>query len=137
MQCEKGHDHNGAAALGATLRRMNMLLRFLVFWFVNALALWVADYLFASVTFDRLSTVIVAGLVFGIAQAFLKPVLVILTLPITAVTLGLFLLVINAAILMLVAWLVPGFGIAGFVPAVGVGLFISIFSFILNMMLGR
>ncbi len=116
---------------------MKMPLRFLAFWFVNALALWVADYLFASVTFDQLSTVIVSGLIFGIAQTVLKPVLVILTLPITAITLGLFLLVINAAILMLVAWLVPGFNIAGFQPAIGVGLFISIFSFILNMMLGR
>jgi len=116
---------------------MNMLIRFLAFWFVNALALWVADYLFQSVAFDRLSTVIVAGLIFGIAHTVLKPVLVILTLPITAITLGLFLLVINAAILMLVAWLVPGFGSIAFLPAVGIALFISIFSFVLNMMLGK
>ena len=116
---------------------MGMIIRFLVFWFVNALALWVADYLFASVTFDQLSTVIISGLIFGIAQTILKPLLVLLTLPITVITLGLFLLVINAAILLLVAWLVPGFNIAGFVPAVGVGLFISIFSFILNLMLGK
>lgn len=116
---------------------MKLPIRFLVFWFVNALALWVADYLFASVTFDKLATVILSGLIFGIAHTVLKPILVILTLPITAITLGLFLLVINAAILMLVAWVVPGFNVAGFLPAVGVALFISIFSFVLNMMLGR
>ncbi len=116
---------------------MGLLIRFLLFWFVNALALWVADYLFASVRFDQLSTVIVSGLVFGIAQTVLKPILVLLTLPITVITLGLFLLVINAVILMLVAWLVPGFGTIELLPAVGVALFISIFSFILNLMLGR
>ncbi|MCW5619814.1 MAG: phage holin family protein [Burkholderiales bacterium] len=116
---------------------MGALMRFLVFWFVNVLALWVADYLFASVTIDPPATLVIAGLVFGIAHAVLKPVLVILTLPLTVLTLGLFLLVINAVILLLVAWLVPGFTITGFLPAVGVGLFISIFSFILNMMLGK
>lgn len=112
-----------------------MIVRFLAFWFVNALALWVADYLFPSVSFDSLTAVIISGLVFGIAQVILKPVLVLLTLPITIVTLGLFLLVINAAILLLVAWLVPGFHLAGFWPAVGIGLFISVFSFVLNLML--
>jgi putative membrane protein len=66
----------------------------------------------------------------------LKPILVILTLPVTVLTLGLFLLVINALILMLVAWVVPGFHVAGFWPAVGVGLFISVFSFLLSLVLG-
>lgn len=122
---------------GATLRPMGLLIRFLLFWLVNALTLWVADYLFASVRFDQLSTIIVAGLVFGIAQTVLKPILVVLTLPITVITLGLFLLIINAAILMLVAWVVPGFGTIELVPAIGVALFISIFSFILNLMLRR
>lgn len=112
-----------------------MIIRFLAFWFVNTLALWVADYLFPSVSFDSLPALIISGLVFGIAHVILKPVLVLLTLPITIVTLGLFLLVINAAILLLVAWLVPGFHLAGFWPAVGVGLFISVFSFVLNLML--
>jgi putative membrane protein len=63
----------------------------------------------------------------------LKPILILLTLPVTVLTLGLFLIVINALILLLVAWLVPGFHVAGFWPAVGVGLFISVFSFLLSL----
>jgi putative membrane protein len=77
----------------------------------------------------------VSGLLFGMANALLKPLLVLLTLPITVLTLGLFLLVINACILLLVAWLVPGFHLAGFWPAVGVGLFISVLSFVLNLLM--
>ena len=111
------------------------LLRFLAFWFVNALALWVADWLFPSVAFTSYTALLVSGLLFGIAQTVLKPILVLLTLPITILTLGLFLLVINALILLLVAWAVPGFSLAGFWAAVGVGLFVSIFSFVLNLVL--
>lgn len=113
-----------------------MLLRFVVFWFVNTLVLWVADQLFASISFTSYGALLVSGLLFGIAQTVIKPVLVLLTLPITILTLGLFLLVINALILLLVAWLVPGFSLAGFWPAVGVGLFVSIFSFVVNLVLG-
>lgn len=112
------------------------VVRFLLFWGLNTLVLWVASELFASVGFDSVGTLVVAGLVFGIAHAVLKPILVILTLPITIITLGLFLLIINALLLLLVAWLVPGFHVAGFWPAVLVGLFISVFSFILNLLIG-
>jgi putative membrane protein len=115
----------------------NALLRFIAFWFVNTLVLWVAGQLFSSISFSGWQALLVAGLAFGVAQAVLKPVLVLLTLPITILTLGLFLLVINALILLLVAWLVPGFRLAGFWHAVGIGLFISIFGFVLNLMLGR
>ena len=70
-----------------------------------------------AVRFDSVQALLVAGLLFGIAHAMLKPILVILTLPITVLTLGLFLLVINALMLLLTAWLVPGFHLAGFWPA--------------------
>lgn len=114
------------------------LLRFVVFWGLNILLLWVASSLFShSVRFDSTGALVLSALLFGIAHAVLKPILVILTLPVTVLTLGLFLLVINALILMLVAWLVPGFHVAGFWPAVGVGLFISVFSFLLSLALGQ
>jgi putative membrane protein len=112
-----------------------VLPRFLVFWLVNTLVLWVADHLFRSVSFTSYGALLVSGLLFAITQAVVKPVLVLLTLPITVLTLGLFLLVINALILLLVAWLVPGFSIAGFWHAVGVGLFISVMSFAINLLL--
>jgi putative membrane protein len=112
------------------------IARFLLFWGLNTLVLWVASELFASVRFDSWSALALSGLMFGLAHALLKPLLVVLTLPITVVTLGLFLLVVNALLLLLVAWLVPGFHVAGFWHAVLVGLFISVFSFILNQLIG-
>lgn len=114
---------------------MQPIVRFLLFWGLNTLVLWVASEVFASVRFDSWSALVVSGLLFGIAHAVLKPALVVLTLPITVVTLGLFLLVINALLLLLVAWLVPGFHAPDFWPAVLVGLFISVFSFILNLLI--
>jgi len=111
-------------------------VRFLLFWGLNTLVLWVAGELFSSVRFDSWSALALSGLLFGLAHALLKPVLVILTLPITVVTFGLFLLVVNALLLLLVAWLVPGFHLTGFWHAVLVGLFISVFSFILNQLIG-
>src|SRR3954469_13543940 len=107
---------------------MQNLLRFLLFWGVNTLVLWAASEVFSSVHFTSVSALLIAGLLFGLAQAFLKPVLVLLTLPVTLLTLGLFLLIVNAFILVLVAWLVPGFTVDGFGQAVLVGLFISILS---------
>jgi putative membrane protein len=114
---------------------MNAVLRFIAFWLLNTLVLWVADYLFDSMSFTSTTSLLVSGLVFGIAHAVLKPLLVLLTLPITLLTLGLFVLIINAVILLLVAWVVPGFTVTGFWNAVGVALFISIFSFLLNLLL--
>ena len=115
----------------------NVLLRFLVFWGLNVLALWVASELFSSIQFSSTSTMLVSGLLFGAAHAVLKPILIVLTLPVTVLTLGLFLIVINALILLFVAWIVPGFHVAGFWQAVLVALFISVFSFILNQLLAK
>ena len=115
----------------------NVLLRFLVFWGLNVLVLWVASELFSSIQFSSTSTMLVSGLLFGVAHAVLKPILIVLTLPVTVLTLGLFLVVINALILLFVAWIVPGFHVAGFWQAVLVALFISVFSFILNLLLAK
>ena len=115
----------------------NVLLRFLVFWGLNVLVLWVASELFSSIHFSSTSTMLVSGLLFGVAHAVLKPILIVLTLPVTVLTLGLFLVVINALILLFVAWVVPGFHVAGFWQAVLVALFISVFSFILNLLLAK
>src|SRR4029077_21245409 len=115
----------------------NVLLRFLVFWGLNVLVLWVASELFSSIQFSSTSTMLVSGLLFGVAHAVLKPILIVLTLPVTVLTLGLFLVVINALILLFVAWVVPGFNVAGFWQAVLVALFISVFSFILNLLLAK
>lgn len=112
------------------------LVRFLIFWGVNTLSLWVADYLFDGIAFESAQALFIAGLMLGLVNTFLKPLLLILTLPLTVLTLGFFVLVINALMLLLVAWLVPGFVVAGFWSGFFVALFVSLFSFIVNSLIG-
>lgn len=110
--------------------------RFLIFWGVNTLSLWVADDLFDGISFTTPQSLFVAGLMLGLVNTFLKPVLLILTLPLSVVTLGFFVLVINALMLLLTAWLVPGFVVAGFWAGFFVAIFVAVFSFILNSLIG-
>jgi putative membrane protein len=112
------------------------LVRFLIFWGVNTLSLWVADELFNGISFQTLQSLFVAGLLLGIVNTFVRPLLVLLTLPLSVVTLGFFVLVINALMLLLVAWLVPGFVVAGFWSGFFVALFVSVLSFIVNSLIG-
>jgi len=91
-----------------------------------ALGLWIATFFIAGLRFDKPGTIIIAGIVLGLVNAFLRPVLVILTLPITVITLGLFLLVINAAMVALVAKLLPGMELATFWSALGTALVVSV-----------
>lgn len=85
---------------------------------VGALALWLAAVIVPGISVQGGLTLLLAALLLGLVNGFVRPILIVLTLPITVVTLGLFLLVINAAMLGLVAWLLPGFAIAGFGSAV-------------------
>jgi putative membrane protein len=91
--------------------------KLIIGWLTNSLALWLASYIVPGFTAEDIAAVLIGGLLLGAANAVVKPVLIVLTLPITILTLGLFLLVINAAILGLVAWLLPGLSIEGFLPA--------------------
>lgn len=115
----------------------NPVVRLLLLWGINTLSLWVADDLFAGIAFESVKSLFIAGLVLGIVNVFVKPVLLLLTLPLTIVTLGVFVLVLNALMLLLVAWLVPGFVVSGFWAGFFVALFVSIFSFILNALVGN
>ena len=101
-------------------------MRFLLRAALAALGLWLAAELIGGFNIASPGTLILAALLLGVCNALVRPVLVLLTLPITLLTLGLFLLVVNAAVLGLVALLLPGFSIAGFVPAVLGGLVVSI-----------
>lgn len=112
------------------------LQRFLVFWGMNALALWVASEVLDSVSVDGPEALLLAALAFGIANTFLKPALLLLTLPIAVLTLGLFVPVLNALILFLVAWIVPGFHVGTFWQTVGAALFVSIFGIVVNLLIG-
>jgi putative membrane protein len=120
------------------MRRKHPALRFFVLWLVDTLSLWVASTLFpAGIAFQDVASLVVSGLLLGLANTFVKPIMLILTLPISVVTFGLFILVVNAAVLLLVAWLVPGFTLSGFWAGVGIALFVSVFSFVINRLLGR
>ena len=94
-------------------------LRLIVALAVNVLALWVADALFDGVTIDGFWAYAIGALVLGIANAIVKPVLAILTLPLIIVTLGLFYLLINIAMVALAEWIAPDFSIDGFWTYVG------------------
>ena len=96
-----------------------MALRLAVAWAINALALWVANGLFDSVRIHGWAAYLIGAAVLGIANAVIKPVLALVTLPLIVVTLGLFLLVINIAMVALAEWIAPNFSIDGFWTYVG------------------
>jgi putative membrane protein len=80
---------------------------------ITAIGLWVATRLVSGIRIDDAGTVVLAGFLLGVVNAIVRPVAIILTLPITILTLGLFLLVVNTAMVALVAWMLPGFHIFG------------------------
>jgi putative membrane protein len=85
---------------------------------ISALSIGFASYIVPGIHIDGLMTLLIAAFLFGILNAVIRPILVILTLPITIVTLGLFLLIVNALILAMVAWILPGFSISSFGSAI-------------------
>ena len=108
------------------------LTGFFIQWGITALSLWVASHVFSGIRFSSTSALIVSALLLGFANAVLRPLLIVLTLPLTLLTLGFFLLVINALMLLLVAKLVDGFKISGFWTAFFASLFISLLSMALG-----
>lgn len=111
------------------------LTDFLIHWAVMSLSLWVASYLFKGLSFENRSSLLVSALVLGFANAVLRPILIFLTLPLTFLTLGLFLLVINALMILLVSTLVKGFKVSGFWTAFFVSIFIAAFGFFIELLL--
>ena len=108
------------------------LTPFLLHWGITALSLWVASHLFKGIRFSSTGALAVAALLLGLANAVVRPLLVLLTLPLTVLTFGLFLLVINALMLLLVAKLVQGFSVEGFWTAFWASLFITLLSVVLG-----
>lgn len=102
---------------------------------VYALALLVAAHVVPGITLDGLTSALVAGLVLGLINAVVRPVLVVLTFPITLLTLGLFLLVLNAFCLWLVSVFAPGFHVVGFWAAFWGALLVSVVSWILTALI--
>ncbi len=109
---------------------------FVVRLLIGALGLWLAQALVPGVEIHGAGTLLVAALLLGIVNAFVRPLIVVLTLPITVVTLGLFLWVVNAAMLGLVAALLDGFTLAGFGSALLGALVVSVTGWIASWYVG-
>ena len=112
---------------------LDNLMPFLLHWGVTSLSIWAASYVFSGIRFADTPSLIISALLLGFANAIVKPLLVILTLPLTLVTLGFFLLVINALMLLLVSSLVRGFTISGFWTAFWASIFIAVLSFLIGV----
>jgi len=105
---------------------------FLLHWAITSLSLWVASHIFKGLRFESTGALIVSALLLGFANAVVKPLLIVLTLPLTLLTFGGFLLVINALVFQLVAALVKGFRLSGFWTA----FFASLFIWLLSLLIG-
>ncbi len=110
-------------------------MRLVLVWLLNTLALLAVAYLMPSVQIQSFGTALVAALVLGLANAVVRPILVLLTLPVTVLTLGLFLLVINGAVFLGVARLVSGFEVAGWGAAILAAILFSIVSWFLSALI--
>jgi putative membrane protein len=116
---------------------MSPLLRdFIVRWAVNVIGVLAATQIVPGIAVSSWPGLLVAALLLGLLNAFVRPLLTLLSLPLVVLTLGLFLWVINAALLSLVAWLVKPFTIASFWSALGGAAVISIISWTANAFLG-
>ena len=110
---------------------------FLIRWAVSALALWVTQALLSGIQIQGAATLWIAALLLGFVNAIVRPLLIFVTLPITILTLGLFLLVINAAMLGLVAALLENFTISGFWSALAGAIVISLVSWLVSATIGN
>jgi len=105
----------------------------LIRWLMNALALFLLSRLIRGIEVDGILPALVASALLGLVNAVLRPLVILITLPINILTLGLFTFVINGALLYLVAGLVRGFSVSGFWPAFIAALFLSILSGLVTM----
>lgn len=110
---------------------------FLIHWLITAAALWLAAYVVPGVIVRSTSALLIAALVLGLVNALVRPILTLLTLPLTLLTLGLFYLVVNGVAFALAAALTPGFDLAGFSSAVLGALIVSVVSWVLGAIFKR
>ena len=115
---------------------MPFVLRLALAWAINLAALWVADAIWDGVRIDGWTAFLVGSAVLGIANAVLKPILTILTLPLILITLGFFYLLINIAMVALAEWIAPDFSIDGFWAYVGTVFVVWVVNWLGDQVLG-
>ena len=111
------------------------MLHLIARWVLNAVALMLVAYLYPGVSVTSFGAALVAALVLGLVNAIVRPILVILTLPVTLLTLGLFIFVINALLFWMVAEMVEGFHVAGFGAALLGSILYSIITLLTSWLL--
>jgi putative membrane protein len=114
-----------------------MIARFVLAWLVNAAALIAVAYLMPSITVSSFTAALIAALVLGLVNAIVRPLLVLLTLPVTILTLGLFIFVLNGLLFWMVASWLEGFHVAGFWSGVLGAILFSIVSWLLSALVQR
>lgn len=112
---------------------MNNLSPFLLHFGTTALSLWIASFIFKGITFSSKMSLFTAAFLLGLANAIIRPVIIVLTIPLTIVTFGGFLLVINALMMILVSSAVSGFRVSGFWTAFFASIFIAVLSFLVGL----
>lgn len=110
-------------------------MRLLVTWLINALALLALPYLMHSVSIDSFTTALIMAVILGFVNTILRPVLILLTLPVTVLSLGLFVFVINGLLFWMVANMMEGFHVAGFWSATLAAILYSIISWALSTLI--
>lgn len=124
----------GWVALLALLTRTNPRgsMRLLLIWLVNTLTLFVLPHLLDTVQVDSFTTALTAALVLGLVNTLIRPIILVLTLPITFITLGLFIFVVNGLMFWAVADIVPGFQVTSFGAAIIAAFVYSVVSWLLS-----
>lgn len=110
------------------------MIHFLARWGINALSIFIVAHIVKGIEVPSTYVVLVVALVLGIINAFLRPLIILITLPINILTLGVFTLFINGALFYLVSKIVKGFVITGFWPAFWGYILFSIISFLLSLL---
>ncbi|MEP7329269.1 MAG: phage holin family protein [Betaproteobacteria bacterium] len=110
-------------------------MRLVITWLINAIALIALPYIFQSITVDTFMTALIVAIVLGLINTLIRPVLVILTLPVTVLTLGLFIFVINGLLFWAVGSFMPGFHVGGFWSGVFGAIVYSVISWVLSSLL--
>jgi len=108
-------------------------MSFLINWLLSGLAIVITAYLLPGVHLSGIKAALLTAIVLGLINAIIKPVLKLLTLPLTIMTMGLFSLVINALLIMLTAKLVPGFQVQGFLWALAFSLVLALVNWVLSI----
>ena len=112
-------------------------MRLLLHWLANAIALLALPYIFTTISVDSFTTALVVALVLGLINTLIRPLLVLLTLPVTILTLGLFIFVINGLLFWAVGSFVPGFHVGGFWSGVFGAIVYSIISWLLSALIPK